>query len=76
MERTIKKWGDVKKNIKNHSVSKVGVAIYISAFLIEMTLGYLLKIEPPIVLRYIFYGGLILSLIGIVIQGSKNKKTE
>lgn len=66
----------MKKKIEIHNVSKVGVVIYISAFLIEMTLGYLLKVKPPIVLRYIFYGGLYLSFFGILVQASKNREDK
>lgn len=66
----------MKKKIKIHNVSKVGIGIYISAFLIEIILGYLLKINPPSILRYVFYGGLGLSFVGILIQGSENRKVK
>ncbi|MDY0236553.1 MAG: hypothetical protein RBR71_11010 [Gudongella sp.] len=66
----------MKKKIKMNNITKVGVVMYISVFLIEIILGYLLKIKPPIILRYMFYGGLGLSLVGILIQGSKNRKLK
>jgi hypothetical protein len=58
-----------------NNITKLGIIISILALSIRIILTYLLHQEVPNFITYIFYGGIYLSFVGIIIQGSKNKQS-